>query len=77
MYIEENVREDSHPFTAVDYDHSLLLSGNMSGLVAAVNQDLLLLRWVFVDAKAPEIRYGTAVKVTRKERLLDCGSCSI
>jgi hypothetical protein len=58
MYLEKNVREDSHPFAGVYHNHLLFAPGNMSALVSTVSLDPPLLCWVSVDAKTFEVRYG-------------------
>jgi hypothetical protein len=58
MYLEKNPRKDSHPFTGVYHPHPMFAPSNMSGLVSTVSQDPPLLRWVFVDSKTFEVRYG-------------------
>jgi hypothetical protein len=58
MYLEKHPRKDSHPFTGVYHPHPMFAPSNMSGLVSTISQDPPLLRWVFVDSKTFEVRYG-------------------
>jgi hypothetical protein len=59
MYIDKKVKEGSHPFTGVYHNHPLLAPNNMCGLVTTISEDPPLLRWVFVDVKTFEVRYGS------------------
>jgi hypothetical protein len=59
MYVEKIRRQDSHPFTGVYHTHPLFAPNNLSGLITTISQDPPLLRWVFVDAKTFEVKYGS------------------
>lgn len=59
LYVEKELRPESHPFTGVYHNHpDFAPKDNMLGLVSTVSKDPPLLRWIFVDSKTFEVRYG-------------------
>jgi hypothetical protein len=59
LYLEKELRSESHPFTGVYHNHpDFAPKDNMLGLVSTVSKDPPLLRWIFVDSKTFEVRYG-------------------